>query len=236
MNVSRFRHTATLLNNGKVLVTGGEQSFSGPGTASAELYDPTTGMWNLTGSMSTIRESHTATLLATGMVLVTGGIGPFSILSSAELYDPAAGTWSLTGSMLHGREFHSATLLANGLVLVAGGRGIQHRKLIAFRFAELYNPNTRTWAPAGLMNSAHFFHTAIRVGHKVLIAGGFDTVSGSPTAIAELYDPVTKSWALTGSMNDARANHTATQLSSSKILVTDGSGISGNLASAEIFQ
>ena len=86
------------------------------------------------------------------------------------------------------------------------------------------------------MNSAHFFHTAIRVGHKVLIAGGFDTIFDTLTAKAELYDPVTKSWALTGSMNDARANHTATQLSSSKILVTDGSGISGNLASAEIFQ
>jgi hypothetical protein len=250
MNMARNSHTATLLTNGKVLVTGGLEAF-GPLTASAELYDPNTGMWSFTGSMSAARQGHTATLLATGMVLVTGGKGLSGLpLSSAELYDPAAGTWSLTGSMLHVREFHSATLLANGMVLVAGGKGIQHGKPIANRFAELYNPTTRTWASAGLMNSAHYFHTATRVGSKVLVAGGFLAVEDSPpvgfsritppTAIAELYDPVTNSWSLTGSMNDARAHYTATQLSSGKILVTGSGYREGNtfhtLASAEIFQ
>ena len=80
-------HTATLLNNGKVLVTGGVGISSN--LASAELYDPVTGTWSTTGSMSVARGTYpTVTLLNTGSVLVAGGPpnsigGPY--LASAEL-------------------------------------------------------------------------------------------------------------------------------------------------------
>ncbi len=100
MNVGRKIHTATLLNNGKVLIAGGYDIGSNPAYASAELYDPVTGTWSTTGSMNVPRSEQTATLLNDGRVLVTGG---FSIdigsIYSAELYDPIAGTWSSTGSM-----------------------------------------------------------------------------------------------------------------------------------------
>ena len=59
--------------DGKVLVAGGDV-FSGPqGTTSAELYNPTTGLWASTESMNYDRELQKATLLLNGQVLVTGG-------------------------------------------------------------------------------------------------------------------------------------------------------------------
>src|SRR5215831_17250045 len=102
MNFERAAFTATLLPNGKVLVAGGcTQPFvlCHDGIASAELYDPSTGTWTPTGSMTTPRTSHTATLLPSGKVLVAGGENDLVGFSTAELYDPNAGTWTPTGSM-----------------------------------------------------------------------------------------------------------------------------------------
>ncbi|PYQ03338.1 MAG: hypothetical protein DMF82_13455 [Acidobacteria bacterium] len=62
MTTTRSSHTATLLPNGKVLVTGGLGAGQSSTLSSAELYDPATGMWTLTGSMMTMRAHHTATL------------------------------------------------------------------------------------------------------------------------------------------------------------------------------
>ena len=102
--------------------------------ASAELYDPATGVWTATGSMAAARASHMATLLPNGQVLVAGGNDNVSILASAELYDPATGVWMATDSMASRRFHHTATLLPNGQVLVVGGRGD-----VSLASAELYD-------------------------------------------------------------------------------------------------
>ena len=91
---SRYRHTATLLANGKLLVAGGYNNNNGY-LSSAELYDPADGQWSTTGSLATTREYHTATLLADGKLLVAGGYGNNGNLSSAELYTPAPLAWAL---------------------------------------------------------------------------------------------------------------------------------------------
>lgn len=71
LNSGRDSQTATLLQNGKVLVTGGNNSN---GTIkNTELYDPTSGTWSTTGNLNTDRAFHTATLLPNGKVLVAGG-------------------------------------------------------------------------------------------------------------------------------------------------------------------
>jgi hypothetical protein len=80
---ARAYHTATLLPDGKVLVSGG---YSSSGLASAEVYDPATGTWSPTSALATARSGHTATLLPSGKVLVSGGGG---YLASAEVYQPA---------------------------------------------------------------------------------------------------------------------------------------------------
>src|SRR6266581_2565543 len=127
MSVGRYSHTATLLPNGKVLVTGGETTLCGccvAPTSSAELYDPDSGRWSRTGDMTTTREFHTATLLTNGTVLVAGGAGGDAVpdfLSSAEMYDPTTEKWKTTTPMNVARLTHTATLLADGRVLVAGG-------------------------------------------------------------------------------------------------------------------
>ncbi len=226
MGTARGEHTATLLPSGKVLVAGGFDLSNA--LSSAELYDPVTGTWTATGSMSTARYDHTATLLPNGQALVAAGTdSDFRPLRSAELYDPASGTWTATGSMVAARGRHTATLLPSGKVLVAGGfNGLSS--------AELYDPASGTWSATGSMGTARFDHTATLLpSGEVLVAGGYNFNDGYLSS-AELYDPASGTWSATGGMGTARAQHTATLLPNGKVLVAGGSnGVA--LSSAELY-
>ncbi|MEK7810294.1 MAG: PKD domain-containing protein, partial [Pseudomonadota bacterium] len=218
MNTARSAATATLLTNGKVLVTGGG-NISGI-LANAELYDPTTYTFTQTGSMGAGRHFHTATLLPNGKVLLAGGIGNGGSLVSAELYDPVTGTFAPTGSLGAGRHSHTATLLPNGKVLLAGGRCINCGTHAS---SELYDPATGTFTPTGSMSLARTFHTATLLANgKVLLAGG--VTIGAFLDSAELYDPTTGLFTPTGSMGAGTGgqSHTATLLPNGKVLVTGG--------------
>jgi HYR domain/Putative Ig domain/Galactose oxidase, central domain len=228
LNTARYRHTATLLPNGMVLVAGGLNS-SNNSLASAELYDPVSGSWTTTGQLNIARTNHTATLLPNGTVLVAGGFSSINNgLASAELYDPAIGSWTLTGNLNTARFDHTATLLPDGKVLVAG--------VFSTVNAELYDPASGTWTATGSLNTEREGHTATLLSNgKVLVAAGFSGGT-SPLASAELYDPAIGSWALTGNLNTARFDHTATLLSSGKVLVAAGQDTSGNdFASVEVY-
>ena len=99
MNVARYFHLAVLLPNGKVLVTGGaDLSVDGKVRylSSAELYDPTTGKWTITGSMHGTHANERATLQSNGEVLVfSGGWDPGIPIVGHELYDPATEKWTV---------------------------------------------------------------------------------------------------------------------------------------------
>ena len=109
LNAARFDHSATLLQNGKVLVAGG--FGAGKMLSSCEFYDPATGTWRVTGNIP--RQRHAATLLKDGKILVAGSGEPVKgrYDGTTELYDPASGRWTLTGSLKVGRIHHTATLL-----------------------------------------------------------------------------------------------------------------------------
>jgi hypothetical protein len=98
LNGARSGHTATLLQDGRVLIVGGWNEDEPGRFDSAEVYDPADGIWRITGRMSVPRSGHTATLLSDGRVLVAGGgsnnPAPPEVGRTAELYDPATGRWS----------------------------------------------------------------------------------------------------------------------------------------------
>ena len=219
---ARQSHTATLLQNGKVLIVGGTDINYQP-IASAELYDPLTETFSPTGSLGTARFSHTATLLQNGTVLITGGStivsGNGVRLASAELYDPASGTFSYAGTMTNTRVYHTATLLNNGTVLLAGGSAAG----TTLSTAELYDPSSGTFTITGAMATARQEHTATLLDDgTVLVAGGVNTLSTNTLTSAEIYSPNTSSFTVTGNMNTASQDHTATLLSSGKVLVAGG--------------
>lgn len=113
----RFGQTATVLPNGKVLITGGDYFAD---NATAELYDPATGKFSATGKMLDAQNSYTATLLDNGKVLFvqTSNMGG---PTRAELYDPATRKFTAIAPMENARQGHSATRLRNGQVLLVGG-------------------------------------------------------------------------------------------------------------------
>jgi Galactose oxidase, central domain len=227
---ARGLHTATLLSDGRVLIAGGGPanwvSVVGPYLASAELYDPKTGTFSPTGSLTTTREGHTATLLSDGRVLITGGNDHgHNGVASAELYDPKTGTFTATGSMTTARGFHTATLLSDGRVLIAGGDPAAWTNIGPFlASAELYDPKRGTFTATASMTVGRELHAATLLPDgRVLITGGVTNGDPAPSlASAEIYDPKTGTFAATGSMTDARVYQTATLLGDGRVLIAGG--------------
>ncbi|WP_437927350.1 kelch repeat-containing protein [Sorangium sp. So ce291] len=224
MHEVRFLHTATPLEDGRVLVVGG-LGFDAS-LASAEAFDPASGVWLRTGTMGTPRAWHTGTLLKDGRVLVTGGFYEHDEmvehLASAEVLDPASGTWSPVGSMLAVRGKHTATRLKDGRVLVAGGSydhdGVDEK----LASAELFDPVSGTWSRCRPMLTARAEHTATLLDDgRVLVAGGY-TQRDETLASAELFDPTSGTWRALDPMHIPRDQHTATLLKDGRVLLAGG--------------
>ena len=235
MSTRRAAHTATLLQNGKVLVAGG---FAGGSSLStAELFDPATKTFKSAGNMSVARAGHTATLLSSGKVLIAGGYnGGYE--RSAELYDPAANSFTAAGAMTAARSGQVATLLPNGKILLAGGVGTGWTFLSS---AEIYDPAANTFTATGAMLSARESHTATLLPNgKVLVAGGHRGRRPSITiySSAEIYDAATGKFTAAGNMTRRRHKHDAVSLADGRILILGGSDErdgDGAYASAEIY-
>ena len=235
MAQARGFHTAVLLADGRVLVTGGDGEPGSPirNLASAELYDPSAGTWSPVASMTEARRDHRAMLLYDGTVLVVGGRADGGSTDSVEIYDASTDTWSSVNDMIEGRSDHAVVLLADGRVLTSGGFPPPLRVGV-WDSAEVYDPIAGTWSPAGNMTEPRRDYTAtLLLDSRVLIVGG-NSVSGD-LASAEVYDPLTNTWSLTSSMIQPRFwNFTATLLTDGRVLVVGG-GFFTPLASAEVY-
>jgi hypothetical protein len=190
---------ATLLPAGKVLISS---------ESAAELYDPVSNAFGLTGSMTaaylflgptkpTSIYGRAATLLPDGKVLVTGGApalfdtGDSQNLNKAELYDSSAGVFTPTGDMALPRFLHATTLLPDGTVLITGGR--VDNFLRTSPIAELYDPATGAFFTVGNMKSGRWNHqaTLLNDGRVPITGGSFSNAypDGQLLASAEIYMP-----------------------------------------------
>ena len=202
------------------------------------------GAWSPAPAMGFGRGYQTATLLPNGKVLVVAGSQTSRILASAELYDPQTRRWSSAGTLRTARSLHTATLLKSGKVLVVGGSQVSPFYLGSLATAEIYDPQTNSWALAASMHTPRSFHTATLLADgRVLVVGGIQAsndVTGAVLASAELYDPVTDTWTAAAPMPGARAKHAATLLADHRVLVTGGTGadyysFSGYFRTAELY-
>src|SRR5579863_5149456 len=184
--VPRSSPSATLLEDGKVLVAGGSLPGGNAAATSAELYDPSNGAWTLTGSMNHPRQGQTATLLHNGKVIVGGGGAPAcdTLTNTVELYDPSTGTWALTTSLSFAVVGHAAVLLHTGQPLVTGG--VTAGCLLTLNSAEIYDPSSAAWNTEPSMSYARQGHDAVLISlGRALVLGGDD--NSGPLSSAEIF-------------------------------------------------
>ena len=228
MAKERQAHTADLLDDGRVFVTGGQDSFDFH--KKTEIWDPANDIWTAGPKMATKRWFHPSTRLQDGRVMVVGGNDDiFALVGSAEIFDPAANEFIPAGDLAQSRAEHTATLLNDGRVLVTGGgKGGLGQDETTYDSAEIWDPDTNEWTSAGVMSTGRAQHTATLLGDgRVLLAG-----SRGKIETTEIYDPATGEWSTAGSMTEWRALHSAQVLADGRVLVAGGIG---DLDSTDVF-
>jgi hypothetical protein len=226
MTSPRTSHTATLLQNGKVLITGGQLNNDGDGLDTAELFDPLTESFTaIPNKMISPRGGHAAVLLNEGYVLLMGGFYNSSVaLRTAEVYDPATDQFYPLPTLLTSpRAELTASLLPDGKVLIAGGESDQ----IFTDTAELFDPSTLGFtAISATMTSIRGAHSATQLSNgDILMTGGITAFSIPILAndTAEVFDPLTQSFtAIDSRMTSPRAMHASSLLDDGSALITGG--------------
>jgi hypothetical protein len=223
---ARLRHTATLLDDGRVLVVGG-QDAAGLILDSSELYDPASGAWTPGPTLATARTNHTAVKMNDGRVLLIGGgestlnglPAGVGVLASVEIFDPDGDAFSEGPELLEGRGHHQSVRLGDGRVLVVGGTGAGNVSVLG---AETLAPGAQSWIPAGaLADGRSQFGLALRASNDVVVAGG---VGSDLVASAELFDPASNSWSTLPSMGSPRLYVGVAPLAAGGVLAAAGIG------------
>ncbi len=239
LSAARPGASAALLQNGSVLITGGDPG-SGP-VASADLFNSDGSVSPLAAPMNNPRSNHISATLQDGRVLVAGGtVAGGGATNSAEIFDPVSGTWSsIAGGMVEARSGAAAALLQDGRVLIAGGESSG----VASATLEIFDPVAGTFSAAGVMSSPRTKHAmAVLADGRVIIIGGSNGTA--PVASTDILNPVAGSVAAGPSLATPRSGHSATTLLDGRILVVGGNNILTNpdgstttvdLSSAEIF-
>lgn len=215
------------LPDGRGVVIGGQRLTLGSGmttTNAVAAFDPKTNTWSPLAPLATARANHFAVVLADGRILVGGGesaASPPVALASVEIYDPPSATWTTAAPMKTARSFAGATLLSDGRVLVAGGEPLGGTPT-PIAAAEVFDPKSGTWSPAGTLLLARTRAAVVTIGDRALIAGGnaLDKMGALPeTSSAEVFDPKSSTWTAAAPMRVARTGFSAAGLPSGRALV-----------------
>ena len=215
MAARRLLPCTTTLPDGRVLISGGDESAVGL----CELYDPSLGTFTHAGTMKRPRSGHTTTLLPTGEVLLAGGgrMATGQYFFEFEVYDPTSATFVFRGEVDVRRFLHTATLLPSGKVLLAGGRSPDG----ATASAEVYDPSTGSSVAVGPMTTPRSEHIAVLLpSGLVLLAGGFDGTAA--LASSEIFNPDSGKFAPGPPMTHGRISPSGTVLPSGSVLVAGG--------------
>ena len=237
MDTGRSHHTATLLENGHVIVIGGD-GFSGAPLDSVERFDPETEAWSGLPDLPEPRSNHSTTLLEDGRLLVVGGArsnqngspSPEDVLSTAVVYDPTMGVvaeFALGGP----RGGHGAFRLSNGDVLIAGGSSdevgsdctavpnCQYGKALAT--VERFDAAAESWvAHPDLAGPRILFGaTLLENGTPLLVGGASDTAS---LTRVEMYDANAEAFVVVAPLEHARFRPTVVSLGDGRVLAAAG--------------
>ena len=196
MTVPRFEHTATRLDDGRVLIAGGLGPADGGGgeapLAATELYDAAAATFVRAAPMDEARTNHAAAELADHRVVVAGGVGGVladKALRTAEVFDPRDGSWRLTTPLAHARSGATATAMAGGGVLVAGGEAVDGGTRRSLADAELLDPAGTMWIGAGRMACPRSEQAAVRLTDgRVLVVAGDGAFPGRPPVAQSCVD------------------------------------------------
>ena len=198
--------TATLLPSGRVFVT-----FMGH----TGVFDPATGTFPSIFAMDDRRRLHTATLLKDGRVLIVGGTrgGIDNELTGRNLiYEPSSNAFAEAGDLQVDRIFHKAVLLQDGRVLIIGGIAGEGPFV---HTAEMYDPETNAFSPAGV--------SAIDPLAATLLPSGKVLLMRSINGDIALYNPATHEFSPTGHSIGWRTQPTVTLLADGRVMVAGGS-------------
>ncbi|MEX2113164.1 MAG: kelch repeat-containing protein [Pirellulales bacterium] len=209
------------LKDGRILAVSGHP-LEGRSIASAELYDPQTDEWTITGALRQPRNGgNSATRLMDGRVLLAGGHSNDKVVSGAELYDPTTGRWTDAGTLRVGRD-PMATLLADGRVLVAGGIDWYTDTGKIYAVSEIYDPKAGDWTITGSLLTPRDQHRMVLLDDSRVLAVAGYAQRGVLLASAELYDPTSGHWQATEDLPKPRAWFGLAKLQDGRILVAGG--------------
>jgi hypothetical protein len=219
-STARLLHTATLLDDGRVLIAGGQ--LESAGLASAMIYDPVSNAWSATGSMTSARRYHSAARIAGGKVLAAYGWGASSgYAAGADLFDPATGTWTAVASPYSGTAKQTAFSLPDGRAIFAAGEGTAT--------ARLYDADTGSWSQSGYFPRDDTAGVVLGDGRALLI-GGSEGYPGSKRV--EVFDPGTVTWTSLTQLQSYRDKPEAVLLLDGRVLIAGAT----NSSSAELYQ
>jgi hypothetical protein len=181
--------SATALRDGTVLIAGGSGNQA-CAVASAEIYDPSTDRFTMTGRMSEPRRDHSATLLQDGRVLLAGGFTEgCRRVATVEFYDPASRSVTELGRMTEPRSNHTATPLLDGSVLIAGGTTAGPEGMKVLASAELFVPSASDPPGPGEDACLPAEHSACLLGRfrvEVRYRSSFDNGPADAEALAKV--------------------------------------------------